>query len=377
MRRQEGIRVLRTDRCRRVEIPGEIAIMRSKHLLVIDWLSGIRKSLEFREHGGKKFGTLLTGLSFSSKSDFGGNKFNNRNEPPHQVSRKQPMLPTPPSSQFQPPMNNGPYLNGPPNQHGRAFAGPPNGPPQNGPNGPVAPFPNRNGPAPSQNTQQVIGGPVPPVAMNRNPNMPPQFPNAPRPTLNVPMKPVIPPVIPSRVSAPAAEKFYIELTRLPTELLRPAALEAFIRPSVPLSISSVKTAFGPGGIHINTIVRLDSIADYAMMTRRNGEQGIKIRQSNAKEFDAIVEAVPVPVVSPIVNKKDDDSAPRRKSRWTDKSPLKERLSPRRGSNRSRSPLRKRRRSRSPRRREEHTDPTRWCIQITNVPFRMKDEELIE
>uniref|UniRef100_A0A1I7TTK5 RRM domain-containing protein n=1 Tax=Caenorhabditis tropicalis TaxID=1561998 RepID=A0A1I7TTK5_9PELO len=192
---------------------------------------------------------------------------------------------------------------------------------------------------------------------------------------------VVPPV-----NAPVVDKFYIELTRLPNDLLRPASLEAFIRPTTPLTLSSVKTVFGPGGIHMYTIIRLESIADYATMMRRNGEQGIKIQQSDKKAFDAAIDGVPIPGVttSNVVEKKqeNEDNKKGKRSRWETKSPQRSprKSSPRRDQrdrSRSRSPPRRRRRSRSPRRREEHTDPTRWCIQITNVPFRMKEEELLE
>lgn len=40
---------------------------------------------------------------------------------------------------------------------------------------------------------------------------------------------------------------YVELSRLPSELLRPAALEQFLRPSTPLTLSSVKVVFDPNG----------------------------------------------------------------------------------------------------------------------------------
>uniref|UniRef100_A0A8R1EEC7 Neur_chan_LBD domain-containing protein n=1 Tax=Caenorhabditis japonica TaxID=281687 RepID=A0A8R1EEC7_CAEJA len=231
---------------------------------------------------------------------------------------------------------------------------------QNGP-------PMRNGgPAPFQNPSNNFnrGAPQPPV----NPSIRP-FAAGPVP----PMKPALP--------VASTEKFYIELTRLPNDLLRPAALEAFIHPSIPLTLSSAKTVFGPGGVHMHTIIRLDAISDYAMMMRRNGEQGIKIRQSDKKAFDTAEDGAPIPVpmftVAPALKSSKKDDEPRRRSRWTEKSPpQKDKENPRRRT-RSRSPHRKRRRSRSPKRREQHTDPTRWCIQVTNVPFRMKDEDLLE
>lgn len=43
------------------------------------------------------------------------------------------------------------------------------------------------------------------------------------------------------------ENRYVELSRLPSELLRPAALEQFLQPAVPLTLSSVKVIFDPKG----------------------------------------------------------------------------------------------------------------------------------
>ncbi|CAI2302500.1 unnamed protein product [Caenorhabditis sp. 36 PRJEB53466] len=318
--------------------------------------------------------------SQAPKSDFEVNKFNHPNGPALDGPHGRKTLMSNPNGPYQPTPNTAPFSTNTSHNSG-AHGRPPfqNGPPaRNGPapfqNGPPQ-LPSRNGPAPFQNEPPMNRPLMPPPAINRGMNQPPMYHNLPSmaalPSIN---KPVIPSVAP----AAGGEKFYIELTRLPNDLLRPAALEAFINPSTPLTLSSVKTVFGPGGIHIQTIIRLDSIADYAKMMRRNGEQLIKIRQSDKKAFDTADDGAPVPALdrAAVPQSLKDDDGPRRKSRWGDKSPQKE--NPRRGErDRSRSPIRKRRRSRSPRRREEHTDPTRWCIQVTNVPFRMKDEELFE
>lgn len=325
-------------------------------------------------------------------NDFnGGNKFNqfpprnaqstdlseNRAAPP-QTGRKT-LMPTP-----QAPFQNAPapFTNGPSDDVNRPF--------QTGPPGNLG----RNGPPPFQAgvpppvIQNNMGRPIaPPAAMVRPP--PQNFPGGAGGALPVFQAPVMTPIVPpvnKPMGAAAVEKFYIELTRLPTDLLRPAALEAFIHPTAPLTLSSVKTVFGPGGIHMHTIIRLDSIADYATMMRRNGEQGIKIQQSDKKSFDTAIDGIPIPSVSMVPSKEqrshEDDDKKSRRSRWENTSPIRSpRRSPLRRDNRdrsrSRSPPRRRRRSRSPRRREEHTDPTRWCVQVTNVPFRMKDEELLE
>lgn len=309
---------------------------------------------------------------------------------PEQRIQSQPvprktLMPTPPSS-FQipppqmnnalPPMNNLP----PPVQNNRQFQNPP---PQISQQTNI-PFQNP-APAPvlhnNTNTQMM-----PPAPINQS-SRPYQAPTIP-PGTSITFQPIIPqimkpPMVPAANPVPGT-KFYVELTRLPNELLRPAALEAFIRPSTPLTLSSVKTVFGPGGIHMHTIIRLDSIADYAMMMRRNGEQGIKIQQSDKNAFETAIDGVPVVNAAPVVNvvQRQEEDRREKRSRWEDKSPQRSpRRSPlrrdHRDRSRSRSPPRRRRRSRSPKRRDEHMDPTRWCVQITNVPFRMKEEELFE
>ncbi|ULU11986.1 hypothetical protein L3Y34_015382 [Caenorhabditis briggsae] len=336
------------------------------------------------------------------KRDFhGGNKFNQapaRNVPPmnaqqpvvrpsQSMNGRKTLMPTPPA----------PFQNPP-----QPFAAPPSG----GNNSQInRPF--QNG-LPPQN-QLRNDTPVfrtntapPPIPNNINRQIPPAVQHPPPAFQNKIATPALvpafnqAPVIPSanKLNGPAnqtVEKFYIELTRLPMDLLRPAALEAFIHPTVPLTLSSVKTVFGPGGIHMHTIIRLDSIADYATMMRRNGEQGIKIQQSDKKSFEMAVDGapLPIPVVQPVatmpimqVNKKqdEDDNKKNKRSRWENKSPTRSprRSPPRRDiRSRSRSPLRRRRRSRSPARISQHTDPTRWSVLVMNVPFRIKEEELME
>lgn len=54
---------------------------------------------------------------------------------------------------------------------------------------------------------------------------------------------------------------YVELSRLPTDLLRPAALEQFLRPSIPLTLSSVKVVFDPKGLFSANFFKLLYTAD--------------------------------------------------------------------------------------------------------------------
>lgn len=308
--------------------------------------------------------TFQTGVS---------NSFQNGLSTTFQNGPSNPFQNAPPVANLAP--LNRPFLNHPPSVGNQQRLGPPIF--QNGPAAPVM--------------QNTLNQSVPPAVQNR---VPPAFQNTMRPPVaavpNFNQHPPVPIVTPINkqavITTPVVDKFYIELTRLPNDLLRPAALEAFIHPTTPLTLSSVKTVFGPGGIHMHTIIRLDSIADYATMMRRNGEQGIKIQQSDKNSFDSAVDGIPVPVVLPVVpvdNKREEDESKKNKrSRWETNSGQKSpRRSPsrrdHRDRSRSRSPPRRRRRSRSPRRRDEHTDPTRWSIQVTNVPFRFKEEDLLE
>ncbi|ETN70239.1 hypothetical protein NECAME_14892, partial [Necator americanus] len=117
--------------------------------------------------------------------------------------------------------------------------------PQSGPGPRVPPVPPRN----------PLGPPQP--AVNRTPLLGPNFgagPTLPRSSQNVAK--------------------YVELSRLPTEMLRPAVLEQFLRPSVPLQVSSVKVVYSSQGIHMHTLVRFDNPADAEAVISRNGELGI-------------------------------------------------------------------------------------------------------
>ncbi|KAE9416175.1 hypothetical protein Angca_000907, partial [Angiostrongylus cantonensis] len=67
---------------------------------------------------------------------------------------------------------------------------------------------------------------------------------------------------------------YVELSRLPTEMLRPAVLEQFLKPSVPLQISSVKVVYSSQGIHMHTLVRFEKASDAESVLKRDGELGI-------------------------------------------------------------------------------------------------------
>ncbi|CAD6184152.1 unnamed protein product [Caenorhabditis auriculariae] len=202
---------------------------------------------------------------------------------------------------------------------------------------------------------------------------------------------------------------YVELSRLTTEMLRPSALEQFIKPQTPLSLSSVKVVYGPQGIHMHTLVRFENRNDADALLARDGEMGIKIRKTDAKEFDSAIDGLPPAVIAqPFlevdVSRSNRDSKEREiKDRDSKDRDVKERdnkdkdskdrdrresVSPRTRRarrvrrdkrSRSKSPERrsKRRRTRSPPPVKPQQDPNRWCLQVLNVPFKCKDEELME
>ncbi|KAK6034933.1 hypothetical protein COOONC_27562 [Cooperia oncophora] len=222
---------------------------------------------------------------------------------------------------------------------------------------------------------QQMRQPQPP--MNRTPLLGPNFgsgPNIPRP-------------------APPTPK-YIELSRLPTEMLRPAVLEQFLRPSVPLQVSSVKVVYSSQGIHMNTLVRLDNPADADVVLNRDGELGIRVRPTTKAIFDEAVDGLPPAVLSATeaaaaagvgenADSKRDSEHTRRRSRSRSRERRRNKRDPSpRKRQRSRTRSRDRRASRrsrsrsAPKRSRQTTGSTRWCLQLTNVPFRCTEQELI-
>ncbi|KAK6029076.1 hypothetical protein OSTOST_04822 [Ostertagia ostertagi] len=233
---------------------------------------------------------------------------------------------------------------------------------------------------------------IPPVgrAGGRPPLPPPQPMRQPQPP--IPRAPLLGPNFGSGPNAtrptPTNPK-YVELSRLPTEMLRPAVLEQFLRPSIPLQVSSVKVVYSSQGIHMNTLVRFDNPADADAVLDRDGELGIRVRPSTKAIFEDAVDGLPPAVLNAseavaenVDNKRDLEHTRRRsRSRSRDRRRGKRDTSPRKRQ-RSRTRSRERRaarrsRSRSaPKRSRQTTGSTRWCLQLTNVPFRCTEQELI-
>ncbi|KAM3720432.1 RNA-binding protein [Dirofilaria immitis] len=189
---------------------------------------------------------------------------------------------------------------------------------------------------------------------------------------------------------------YVELSRLPSELLRPAALEQFLRPSTPLTLSSVKVVFDPKGFPLHSLVRFECTKDAKSVLDRDGEQGIRIRSCSKEVFDNAVDgSLQIPPAF-LQGTKEADYHEERNPR-SGVLPRHHR-SPERRDFDGRYDERPRAlrdhedryrglrhgRSRSPRDYRDYrdtkrrgVDPGRYCIEFTNLPFRVTEAEIRE
>ncbi|KAL3998453.1 RNA recognition motif family protein [Acanthocheilonema viteae] len=189
---------------------------------------------------------------------------------------------------------------------------------------------------------------------------------------------------------------YVELSRLPSELLRPAALEQFLRPSIPLTLSSVKVVFDPKGFPLHSLVRFECTKDAKNVLDRDGEQGIRIRSCPKEVFDNAVDgSLQIPPAF-LHGTKEADYSEERSSRAG--ASLRHHRSPEKRDFDGRYDERPRTlrdhedryrasrygRSRSPRDYRDYrdtkrrgVDPGRYCIEFTNLPFRVTEAEIRE
>ncbi|KAK6106283.1 RNA recognition motif family protein [Brugia pahangi] len=189
---------------------------------------------------------------------------------------------------------------------------------------------------------------------------------------------------------------YVELSRLPSELLRPAALEHFLRPSTPLTLSSVKVVFDPKGFPLHSLVRFECAKDAKNVLDRDGEQGIRIRSCPKEVFDNAVDgSLQIPPAF-LQGTKEADYHDERSPRTG--ASLRHHRSPERRDFDGRYDERPRvlrdhedryrgsrhGRSRSPRDYRDYrdskrrgVDPGRYCIEFTNLPFRVTEIEIRE
>ncbi|MCP9257865.1 Swan [Dirofilaria immitis] len=178
---------------------------------------------------------------------------------------------------------------------------------------------------------------------------------------------------------------YVELSRLPSELLRPAALEQFLRPSTPLHC-----------FPLHSLVRFECTKDAKSVLDRDGEQGIRIRSCSKEVFDNAVDgSLQIPPAF-LQGTKEADYHEERNPR-SGVLPRHHR-SPERRDFDGRYDERPRAlrdhedryrglrhgRSRSPRDYRDYrdtkrrgVDPGRYCIEFTNLPFRVTEAEIRE
>uniref|UniRef100_A0A0R3RU57 Bm7255 n=1 Tax=Elaeophora elaphi TaxID=1147741 RepID=A0A0R3RU57_9BILA len=171
---------------------------------------------------------------------------------------------------------------------------------------------------------------------------------------------------------------YVELSRLPSELLRPAALEQFLR------------------FPLHSLVRFECAKDAKNVLERDGEQGIRIRSCSKEVFDNAVDgSLQIPPAF-LHGTKEVDYHEQRSPRTSASS--RHHHSPERRDFDGRYDERPRilrdhedryrasrhGRSRSPRDYRDYrdtkrrgVDPGRYCIEFTNLPFRVMETEIRE
>ncbi|TKR96211.1 hypothetical protein L596_010264 [Steinernema carpocapsae] len=205
----------------------------------------------------------------------------------------------------------------------------------------------------------------------------------------------------------AAPLSCIEMTNLPSDLLRPAALEDYIRPMTPLTLSSVKMVLDPATRSTTALVRFPNPTDAHNAMRLNGTRGIAIRSISVGEFEKAEETIPgvpvaapmpAPVAAPVPIRFRSPPGRPQEDTWRNGpgGPVGKGRSPPYGGERGRSPSRRgrfggnsrwdgrrqdhRSRSRSPIRRRENRPPNsppqgipadqRFDVVLQNVPFKV-------
>ncbi|PAV90473.1 hypothetical protein WR25_14608 [Diploscapter pachys] len=240
--------------------------------------------------------------------------------------------------------------------------------------------------------------PFPPMGLPPNLPGPPlgnlPLPGLPPPSLGIGALPPVPSLSNQPTVKVPRQPMYIELSRLPLEMLQSHVLEAFIRPSIPLALNAAKVIYSPEGIHMHTLIRFSNPDDGLSMLNRDNELGIKIRPTTKAIFEAAVDGLPK---ADDRRNRDNDRGDGRRRNDRDRDRERERgrdregdrrrrsrtRSPagrRRGRDRSRSPRRSRRegrrsRSRSPAGRGKNDAPNRWCVCMTNVPHKAKEDDV--
>ncbi|VDM46356.1 unnamed protein product [Toxocara canis] len=96
---------------------------------------------------------------------------------------------------------------------------------------------------------------------------------------------------------PTAVICCLELSGLPEDLLYSDQLEKFLRPSVPILLSSVKMLYDSEACLKYFLVRFTNASDAENLLKRDGERGIRIRACMLEEFEAAVDCSVQPLPS--------------------------------------------------------------------------------
>uniref|UniRef100_A0A915E5R4 RRM domain-containing protein n=1 Tax=Ditylenchus dipsaci TaxID=166011 RepID=A0A915E5R4_9BILA len=174
------------------------------------------------------------------------------------------------------------------------------------------------------------------------------------------------------------------LSRIPTELLRPANLEAFLSPTVPLTLSSVKVVHNPDGSVLHALVKFGCEEDAKRILHRNGDRGIKVSPSSETNFnnamDGILGAVAKPMATSNTNKRlsppafpnnnQHQHAPQQNNdtEYQAKRGRRDAPAPDNGNNNNKDRERPAFNP-APRANQYPSKKERICVQLTNVPYK--------
>uniref|UniRef100_A0A0N4ZY41 RRM domain-containing protein n=1 Tax=Parastrongyloides trichosuri TaxID=131310 RepID=A0A0N4ZY41_PARTI len=92
---------------------------------------------------------------------------------------------------------------------------------------------------------------------------------------------------PPKKSSPLRELIskYIEMTRLPNDIIKREDLITFLGTSDSLKMCDIKIVFDSiTGIHLNTLVKCTSMEDFEKIMSKDGENGIRVKECNEETF---------------------------------------------------------------------------------------------
>uniref|UniRef100_A0A0K0E8Y4 RRM domain-containing protein n=1 Tax=Strongyloides stercoralis TaxID=6248 RepID=A0A0K0E8Y4_STRER len=163
---------------------------------------------------------------------------------------------------------------------------------------------------------------------------------------------------PKKATPPREPCKYIEMTRLPNEIIKREELISFLNTSDSLKMSDIKIVFDSmTGIHLNTLIRCTTSADFDKILSKDGENGIRIKESTDEVFDkaeddTLQQYLPQPTKEIVIGAK---------KVLQELPPVNNSINS--GTNQSQQPI------------SDEGDVNRVFVEITNVPFRVTVKEL--